>query len=74
MAALDGGKYGLTFASGLGATTSLVGLLSKGDHIISSDDVYGGTNRLFRYLGLFILFFFVNISIFQSHCVVGIMF
>ncbi|CAH2236361.1 jg10741 [Pararge aegeria aegeria] len=48
LAALDGGKYGLTFASGLGATTSIVSLLSKGDHIISSDDVYGGTNRLFR--------------------------
>ncbi|XP_023946791.2 cystathionine gamma-lyase [Bicyclus anynana] len=48
LAALDGGKYGLTFASGLGATTSIVGLLSKGDHIISTDDVYGGTNRLFR--------------------------
>ncbi|XP_045779806.1 cystathionine gamma-lyase [Maniola jurtina] len=48
IAALDGGKYGLTFASGLGATTSIVGLLSKGDHIISSDDIYGGTNRLFR--------------------------
>ncbi|XP_034835942.1 cystathionine gamma-lyase [Maniola hyperantus] len=48
IAALDGGKYGLTFASGLGATTSIVGLLNKGDHIISSDDVYGGTNRLFR--------------------------
>ncbi|KAJ0182403.1 hypothetical protein K1T71_001772 [Dendrolimus kikuchii] len=48
LAALDGGKHGLTFASGLGATTTLVALLSTGDHIISSDDVYGGTNRLLR--------------------------
>ncbi|XP_050362949.1 cystathionine gamma-lyase [Nymphalis io] len=48
LAALDGGKYGLTFASGLGATTTLFSLLNKGDHILSSDDIYGGTNRLFR--------------------------
>lgn len=48
LAALDGGKHALTFASGLGATTTLVSLLASGDHIISSDDVYGGTNRLFR--------------------------
>ncbi|CAH0727457.1 unnamed protein product, partial [Brenthis ino] len=48
LAALDGGKYALTFASGLGATTTIVSLLSKGDQIISCDDLYGGTNRLFR--------------------------
>ncbi|XP_026497859.2 cystathionine gamma-lyase [Vanessa tameamea] len=48
LAALDGGKYGLTFASGLGATTTLISLLNKGDHLVSSDDIYGGTNRLFR--------------------------
>ncbi|XP_047532849.1 cystathionine gamma-lyase [Vanessa atalanta] len=48
LAALDGGKYGLTFASGLGATTTLISLLNKGDHLLSSDDIYGGTNRLFR--------------------------
>ncbi|KAG7310515.1 hypothetical protein JYU34_003301 [Plutella xylostella] len=48
LAALDGGKYGLAFASGLGATTTIISLLSSGDHVISSDDIYGGTNRLFR--------------------------
>ncbi|XP_045459435.1 cystathionine gamma-lyase [Melitaea cinxia] len=48
LAALDGGKYGLTFASGLGATTTLISLLDKGDHILACDDIYGGTNRLFR--------------------------
>ncbi|XP_049875431.1 cystathionine gamma-lyase [Pectinophora gossypiella] len=48
LAALDGGKHGLAFSSGLGATTVLVSLLSHGDHVISSDDLYGGTNRLFR--------------------------
>lgn len=48
LASLDGGKHCLTFASGLGATTTICGLLSHGDHILSSDDVYGGTNRLLR--------------------------
>jgi len=47
LASLDNGKYGLTFSSGLGATTVLTQLLSTGDHIISCDDVYGGTNRFF---------------------------
>ena len=47
LASLDNGKYGLTFSSGLGATTIITQLLDAGDHIISSDDVYGGTNRLF---------------------------
>lgn len=47
LASLDSGKHGLAFASGLGATTAAISLLSSGDHIISGDDVYGGTNRLF---------------------------
>merc|ERR1719244_391300 len=38
----------MTFASGLAACTSLTHLLSAGDHIVSMDDVYGGTNRYFR--------------------------
>lgn len=48
MASLDNGKYGLTFASGLGATTCILTSLKTGDHIIAGDDLYGGTNRLFR--------------------------
>lgn len=47
LASLDNGKYGLTFCSGLGTTTVLTQLLNAGDHIISCDDIYGGTNRLF---------------------------
>lgn len=47
MASLDNGKYGLAFSSGLGMTTTLTQLLSSGDHLISCDDVYGGTFRLF---------------------------
>ena len=39
---------GLTFASGLAASTAIVHLLSAGDHIVSMDDLYGGTNRYLR--------------------------
>lgn len=48
LAALENGKYGLTFASGMGAITALTSLLTTGDHIVSGDDIYGGTNRYFR--------------------------
>ncbi|KAG6450531.1 hypothetical protein O3G_MSEX006629 [Manduca sexta] len=48
LAALDGAKYALAYASGLGATTTVTALLNSGDHIVASDDVYGGTNRLLR--------------------------
>lgn len=48
LAALDNAKYGLTFASGLGATMTVLNLLKKGDHIVVGDDVYGGTGRLIR--------------------------
>lgn len=48
LASLDDAKYGLTFASGLGATTTVLSMLSNGDHIVVGDDVYGGTNRLIR--------------------------
>ena len=47
LAALDGGRYGLAFASGLAAETTAALLLSAGDHVICGDDVYGGTFRLF---------------------------
>jgi cystathionine beta-lyase/cystathionine gamma-synthase len=47
LASLDGAKYGMCFASGLGATTAIVHLLNAGDHMISGDDIYGGTYRYF---------------------------
>lgn len=47
LAALEGGKFGLAFASGCAAMTTLAHLLSVGDHIVCADDVYGGTFRLF---------------------------
>ena len=47
MASLDKGEFGIAFSSGMAAISSIVQLLQSGDHIISSDDVYGGTFRLF---------------------------
>ncbi len=48
LASLEGGKYGLAFASGMGAITTILFLLHSGDHVVACDDVYGGTFRLFR--------------------------
>lgn len=48
IAALEKGRYGLAFASGLAAEHAVLSLLSSGDHIVSSDDLYGGTYRLFE--------------------------
>lgn len=47
LAALEGGTYGLAYASGCAATTNVMHLLDAGDHVICGDDVYGGTFRLF---------------------------
>jgi len=48
LAALENGKYGLCFASGLAATTNVLCLLKSGDEVVTGDDLYGGTNRLFN--------------------------
>jgi len=48
LAALENAKYGLAFASGLAAETTLaLALLKKGDHVVAFEDLYGGTRRLF---------------------------
>ncbi|HQR30476.1 MAG TPA: cystathionine gamma-synthase [Anaeromyxobacteraceae bacterium] len=47
LAALEGARHGLCFASGLAATDAILHLLEAGDHVVYSDDVYGGTFRLF---------------------------
>jgi len=48
VAVLEKGKYGIAFASGVAAIQSLMSLLKAGDHIIVSDNVYGGTYRIFE--------------------------
>lgn len=48
LAALESAQYGVAFASGLGAeTTVFLSLLKSGDHVVAFDDLYGGTRRLF---------------------------
>jgi cystathionine beta-lyase len=47
LAALENGNYGISFASGLAATDAIAKLFNTGDHIISSNDLYGGTYRIF---------------------------
>jgi cystathionine beta-lyase/cystathionine gamma-synthase len=47
LAALEGGARGFAFSSGCAAATTLLHTLKPGDHVVSGDDVYGGTFRLF---------------------------
>ncbi len=47
LAALEGGSYGLAFASGLAATDTVLRLLNADAHVLAGNDVYGGTFRLF---------------------------
>jgi len=48
LAALEGANYAFSMSSGCAATDAVMHLLDAGDHVVSIDDVYGGTSRLFR--------------------------
>jgi cystathionine gamma-synthase len=48
IAALEGGRHGLAFASGMAAIDCVLRLLRPGDHVLASNDVYGGTYRIFK--------------------------
>lgn len=48
LAALEGGRFGICFSSGMAAITTLMGLLSAGDHVVVSENTYGGTYRVFE--------------------------
>jgi cystathionine gamma-lyase len=48
LAALEGGQFGVAFASGCAATTTILHTLSAGDHVVAGDDLYGGTYRIFE--------------------------
>ena len=47
VAALEGARHGIAFASGLSALEAVVKTLSAGDHVVSEENVYGGTHRMF---------------------------
>ena len=48
LAAIEGAEYGVCFSSGMSAVDSVMKLLKSGDHVICSDDVYGGVSRHFN--------------------------
>jgi cystathionine beta-lyase/cystathionine gamma-synthase len=48
LAALEGGRHGLCFASGCAATVTVLHMLRAGDHVVAGDDLYGGTYRIFE--------------------------
>lgn len=60
LASLENGKHGLAFASGCAATATVLAMLAPGDHVLASDEVYGGTWRLLaestKYSGLNVKF------------------
>ncbi len=64
LAALEGARYGLAFASGMAAIHNVLSLLRTGDHVVSTQDLYGGAWRIFtKYFAKFgIDFTFVDTS------------
>jgi cystathionine beta-lyase/cystathionine gamma-synthase len=64
IAALENGKFGLCFSSGMGATDAVLRLLNPGDEVITSNDLYGGSYRLFTkvYERMGLKFHFVDLS------------
>ena len=64
LAALEGGRFGLAFASGLAAVNTVLNVLEPGDHVVAGQDLYGGSYRLFTkvYRKLGIGFSFVDLT------------
>jgi cystathionine beta-lyase/cystathionine gamma-synthase len=65
LAALEGGRHGITFSSGLAAIEAMIkALVASGDHVVCGDNVYGGTERMFRTVweGYGVEFSFVDTS------------
>jgi cystathionine beta-lyase len=64
LAELEGAKYGMAFASGLAAMDNLLKTLSPGDEVISTNDLYGGSYRLFNtvFANYGIVFHYVDLS------------
>ena len=64
IAALEEGKHAICFSSGMGATDAVIKLLSPGDEVITGDDLYGGSYRMFTkvFEKYGIKFHFVNMS------------
>src|ERR1700740_2700339 len=64
IAALENGKHCICFSSGMGATDAVMKLLRPGDEVITGDDLYGGSHRMFTkiFANYGIKFHFINLS------------
>ena len=64
LAAIENAKYALCFSSGMGATDAVIKLLKPGDEVITGDDLYGGTYRMFTkvFAQFGIKFHFINLT------------
>lgn len=64
IAVLENGKFGICFSSGMGATDAVIKLLSPGDEVITSNDLYGGSYRMFKrvYEKFGIKFHFIDLT------------
>lgn len=64
IAALENGKFGVCFSSGMGATDAVIKLLNPGDEVITSNDLYGGSYRMFKkiYEKFGIKFHFIDLT------------
>lgn len=64
LAALENGKHGLCFSTGMGAIDAVIKLLNPGDEVISTNDLYGGTYRIFTkvFAKYGIVFHFVDMT------------
>lgn len=64
IAALENGKFGICFSSGMGATDAVIKLLTPGDEVITSNDLYGGSYRMFKkvYEKFGIKFHFIDLT------------
>ncbi len=64
LAALENAKFGLAFSSGMGATDAVMKLLSPGDEVITGNDLYGGSYRIFTkvFANYGIKFHFLDLS------------
>lgn len=64
IAALENGKFGICFSSGMGATDAVIKILNPGDEVITSNDLYGGSYRMFKrvYEKFGIKFHFIDLT------------
>ena len=64
IAALENGKFGICYSSGMGATDAVIKLLNPGDEVITSNDLYGGSYRMFKHVfeKFGIKFHFIDLS------------